>query len=224
MLEIINPLSEDCLLCFGGNNTQQTFCNLCMKSLCQYVVPRNVPPLILNEDLPVYALFEYEGRVKIWIQRLKNQPWGRVLADERNLLKRLLEHRLEAHPSFRKVSAVVSVPSRPMRRFFETDLSQINAQVLSEILNVPYLPLIEMPWLDLDSWRLPQKALNKWDRQDRSRMRRFKLRLAGNEVAGSSVLLVDDLCTTGASLKFVNSLLQNAGIKTSAAFVLAMAR
>jgi len=105
------------------------------------------------------------------------------------------------------------VPLHP-RRLRERGYNQ--ALLLAEGL----APALSLPVWDVLS--RPKDTKPQWDLDKESRRRNLAAAFqAGPEARGKSLLLVDDVCTTGASLEGCGRALHRAGAARVAAFVLA---
>lgn len=130
---------------------------------------------------------------------------GRLLSDY------LLRHELPA-------DVVIPVPLHP-RRLKERGYNQA-ALLAKEIQNTLELRLAEDALIRVRSTR-PQVGLNARQRRDNVR---GAFRYADNTLEGQSILLVDDVCTTGATLEACSLALRQAGAAPVWGIVLARER
>ena len=153
----------------------------------------------------------FDGAVAAYLRRLKSARWGLIDVAEWRVLEQLIQY-WSYELAALSFDTIVAVPSHPLRVFSQTDLSQLFAVSLSKYTRRPLVKgVIQTPL----SWALRSnstlKALNRADRlyavQERFRIHEP----ACSRVARRRVLLVDDVSTTGASLRRCTDLLESAG-------------
>lgn len=142
--------------------------------------------------------FKYQGRASV----------GRLLAT-------WLAGMLPCYPELRGVDVVAPVPLHP-RRLRERGFNQ--ASVLAGGIETVY-PMHVQELLERDKNTLPQWRLTKSRRLEN--LREAFTALPGTELDGKSILLIDDVCTTGSTLESCANALKAAGAARVCAFVLA---
>lgn len=151
----------------------------------------------------LYAAFFYESGIRNWIHEMKmgSRP------------ERMAELTLDYLPSFDRYDVLIPVSSDPRadrRRGY--NLAQILARRLSVLLNSVVLESV----FNRLSFLSAQKELNE---NQRRRFLRRVIRLregVGPSLSGKKILLVDDIMTTGASLKVHAELLKRVGTEIDA--------
>ncbi|NCN27251.1 ComF family protein [bacterium] len=151
----------------------------------------------------------YGGPLATLIKNAKSQPWGRIPKVYQNISRALCEHwKGELNPA----DLITFVPGQPFRCLIQSDFSESIALTLGEILNLPVSRR-----LIRRKWSSPQRKLINLDKRKTTLSgdcEHFQLPLSPYP-KGSRVLLVDDVCTTGSSLKACTRLLRSAGYEVS---------
>ena len=153
---------------------------------------------------PVPALFAYAGSGARIVQALKYRDGRRAIAP---LADRLAD--LVSAPGGPRPGAVTWVPTsaaRRRRRGF--DQAELLAVALARRLGTPAVSVLR---------RRPGPALTGLDRQARAAAAHFVVR----RPVAAPILLVDDVCTTGATLRAARASLDGAGGRFAGAVVVA---
>jgi predicted amidophosphoribosyltransferase len=208
----------ECALCQSPALVDEFLCSSCERDFRASLEARHMPPVQMG-SLKVYSASRYVGANKAFVRLLKSQPWNSPQPEFRERLGRLARHwRCELGDL--AAQSIVPVPSRILRRRIESDMSRLWAFEVAKVLKVPCVyELLECTW-SLSSLR-PQKSLNRRERVALSQQGRFKLR--SKSAHPCRVLLVDDVCATGSSLRACAELLRRAGFEVCGAFVFARA-
>lgn len=166
------------------------------------------PPKYIDK---IYAAFSYEDLVRAALLRLKNQRDDQFLQDASYILLDLMQaYSLVVH-----FDVLVPVPMT------ERDL-QKRGYNQSSLLAQRLGKIARMPW-DLQALykirqTLPQKDL---DRKNRITNVKGAYQLGPSSVRGKSVLLIDDVVTTGSTLRECARVLQKGGAKKVTAICIA---
>lgn len=206
ILQQVVPLK--CRFC--QRSTSTTVCHRCAQDWRTHIRPSGF--YVMQNGLRVHAMSMYRGVNAQAIQTMKSSRYGAVDPFCFDYLKNLIQdwvttiHGIECH-------AIVPLPSQPMRRFLGTDLSLIFARVLCQYLGLPLHDPLRIRGRLGGLLSTPQKQLSRADRMrrhDRFQIRRYDP-FAFDGIR--RVLLVDDVCTTGASLASARSILSERGIE-----------
>ncbi|HET8781407.1 MAG TPA: phosphoribosyltransferase family protein, partial [Pyrinomonadaceae bacterium] len=153
----------------------------------------------------------YEGALRETVLLLKRQPY---------LPPYVVELIGEACKSFAGVTRVVPVPLHEERlRSRGFNQAAIIAREMSRVLRVPLDENSLVRVASSEKHRTGLDAKGRWD----SVAKAFTVRYP-RLIAGESILLVDDVFTTGATVRACETALESAGAKSTAIFVLAKAR
>jgi ComF family protein len=211
MKVVLFSLPETCVLC--GNwavrkGPARPLCDACERELLSMPGPFLLP--VGTTGITCYAAVEYAGLAKRAIEAVKYGGNIRMVNELVRLLLSPLVRELADDPSVSSFSGVVPVPAssrgRRSRGFDQT-------RVMARELGLP----VDMP-LRRRRRGLQQKRLSRNDRRmNADRQYVLTTRKAGLSGSGRSVLLVDDVVTTGASLKRCTELLNSRGYRVSAA-------
>lgn len=108
-------------------------------------------------------------------------------------------------PSADLISAVPPDPAREKKRGF--DHTELLAKHLSSLLKVPYLPTLHK----LTATQSQAKTTTRQERQTHLKNQFALLPSVTTQVRKKHILLIDDVCTTGSTLRTCSELLRNAG-------------
>lgn len=166
-------------------------------ALCSACLGRTEPPPSTRmRDLGrVHALFAYEGHGARIVQALKYRDGRRLVAPLADELARRWAEVAPAAPGL----AVTWVPTSGRRRRDRGfDQSELLAQALARRLGATARPLLR---------RRPGPAQTGLDRAGREAAAGYR----ATARTGGPVLLLDDVCTTGSTLRAASSALAGAG-------------
>ena len=172
--------------------------------------------------IPILSFGSYEG---VWgesIRRLKRAALPHSCAGAFDLFCNVSEHwSKELGESAQSCEALVAVPSNPWRCLGQTDLSRFFALRISQLTKVPVAPEL----LAYPSTRTiggGQKLRTAFERRRSMQSSGFQLtHLRPQTWKPRSVMLVDDVSTTGASLESCTRILEATGISVKGWIVLA---
>ena len=195
-------------------------CASCKRDL-PYDAPSRICPLCLSslDELPhdprpsfIRSCFPYEGTAKELIHEFKYS--GKDYLSE--ILVPFLLKTWRKYPEMASAEAVCSVPAHPARvRERGYNQSEVLAKEFAKTAALPYISALERVR------NTPSQIALKRDERARNVEGAFRAR-APALVRGKSVLLVDDVCTTGATLQACAAALREAG--SGKVFALTFAR
>jgi predicted amidophosphoribosyltransferase len=198
---------------------------ICKSCSSQFIA--SIQPRIAVEDstlpFPVFAALKHTPTVSKFVRLLKTQPEFKGGVEPFIWVQNLCHHWLEEMKALR-IDCVVAIPSNPLRTLKERPLSfhlglewSLALEVSSWDLEAIKVPLTRV--LQLSG--APQKSLKRKERLGAPSDSHFKMSPQHDFCLGKRrVLLVDDVMTTGASLKNAEALLKKQGAKVLGAFVL----
>ncbi len=219
--EIIFPSSVKCLLCFNEETVKYSLCADCFNKIkktdgqrCQICLDRiNTEGLCqscLNKRpfyTKLYSPYVYDSTVKSLILKFKseNNPYlkdylSQIAFD--NIPEEILD----------KCSLITNVPCSEFKKKKRGyDQAQLIAMELSEKTHIPYKETL---------YRLNSEKTAKLSRTSREKTVEERYSFCQN-VYGETVLLVDDVCTTGSTLRYCSQQLKKAGAKEVFCFTVA---
>jgi predicted amidophosphoribosyltransferase len=151
------------------------------------------------------SLGPYQGTWREAVLAFKSRPQGDLTWQLAHRLQRLVGH----HFSWKEIHGIVPVPARRSR---ETHPANRLAQALARITDRPCLSV-----LAFKKKVLPQRGLNR-----RERLRNMRRTLVANQpLHAQTLLVVDDVMTTGATVQECARALKNAGAHAVFAALLA---
>lgn len=189
---------------------------------CQHELKKLLLPRTLSENsykgFKIYSMSRYEGRMREFIIQSKCSSFNGLLPSQKNLLKSLSEYwssELQAH----KIDHFVPIPGHPIRSFMQSDLAWYLARYLSQRLQKgePQSFLKRRLFVDGNIY-LPQKHLDKVERSERIKSQYF---IKNKCETKKRICLVDDVHTTGSTLRFCRDMLTQANYEVPVAIVLA---
>jgi predicted amidophosphoribosyltransferase len=210
-----------CVLCHRTAEPFQTVCRVCRNNFYDNLNTRNAYNLH-QLGFPLLSVSKYRGANKNWLLKLKTQA-----PIQQNLYLNSIIDSLVAHwvCEIKALNAdiIVSIPSNPWRVVFERSLSSFLAELVSKETGIPHEKnILSAPWTHVIQKWGQQKLHNRSQRFENSHrfFQSFNLCLSSRTLH-KRILLVDDICTTGATLKSCASKLNQGGLKVVGAFVLA---
>ncbi len=194
-------------------------CQRCLSEIQADLFPRSLPSENLR-GLNVYSAGSYVRAYSRLIKRIKAQPFNRLPAEQRDLLNSILSYWSEELRVLR-IDAIVCAPGTPFRVFLQSDLGAYIGVELSKQLGKNFVANV----LEKPAQRLSQKVRRRVDRW--KNLDEYPI-CANAERAiwikknlGRQILLIDDVCTSGATLVACHRALAAVGLNVVASFVLA---
>lgn len=184
-----------CPFCGDIIGMREFWCTPCCDNLKMLDDPGEIP-----EGLDGFAaVCAYTGRARSAVLRLK-QGYYRYPADAFAVL--IVENAAEL---IQQADIITAIPStRARRRELGYAQSELMAKMVAEISRKPFCRLLKAV-----PKKQEQKQLDAAHRRENARGA-FELALPCG-VAGRNVLIIDDVCTTGATLSAAAGLIRNAG-------------
>lgn len=206
-----------CLLC--QKSSQPLLCARCERETLLLIHTRHLRDRkIPGTAVPLHSFVSYEGKVRDLIQIAKGtrleksqllDPW----------LAWAAERMAESVRAAGSIDLVVPIPDRRFAFDGRRRLTHDLAQLIASWLQVPCMTsLLGYQNIWHEFLGKPQKEKNRWQRLLEApsfATQRHSLRV------GSRLLLVDDVCTTGGSLRAAMDSLRRAGLEITAAAALA---
>lgn len=184
-----------CPFCGDIIRVREFWCAPCCEHLLMLDDPGEIP-----EGLDGFsAVCRYSGRARTAVLRLK-EGYYRYPADAFAVL--IAENAAEL---IQRSDVITAIPSgRKRRRELGYAQAELIAKMLSQISGKPFRRL-----LSAEKGKLEQKRLSREERlENAARAFRFSGR---EDIRGKSVLVIDDVCTTGATMSAAAGLIRNAG-------------
>lgn len=164
----------------------------------------------------VVRLGPYEGRLREWVRAIKYRGWSEMAEALGHLLGRAIRARLDAGASKADL-VVVPMPMPWQRRMYRgIDHARLIAAGAARRLEAPLLPM-----LSHDNGA-PQVAVTATRRRRRGGRFALSRRARRLSLEGFTAILVDDVLTTGASLRRAARLIRRTGPVHVTAGVLAV--
>lgn len=208
----------ECWLCTGGAHDNVPLCPECSRAVGAWQNSRLEPPETLH-GLPLYAAGHYECEWARLVRVLKAQPNGSLPNPLFRAAWPYVE-RWRDELSALNPEVVVAAPGHPWRTFWASDLSAATAQALADGLGIPFLSPWRQPLSAWISGGAPQKSLGGAERRLRERGVSIRTESIA-QMRGRRILVVDDVCATGATLGRTLRALRTGGAEPVGAFVLA---
>ncbi len=194
--------------CVGCNSFGHYLCFDCQKTT-------QPPDAVFDEDLipldGLWSLAHYSGVIEDLIHTLKY----RWVTDILNELTTLISKELQSVPLLYTPDLIIPVPLHPKRYSWRGfNQSELLAREVSKILNIPMQNALSKVRVTK-----PQVGLEAAEREDNLK-NAFIIR-EESSVAGLNILLIDDVWTTGSTMKECGKVLKEAGAEQVYAFTLA---
>lgn len=206
-----------CRGCLGpmGSGAEAGLCVRCWEGLAPLPEER-CPRCALEhgEDRDCPEPVAWSLGTALWDYHAGRPPFGELLlpgikAGERGWMKALLERSQQAPlPEWvDEADAIIPAPTTPWRRFRRGfDLSDAFARLVAERLHTPRLKALRK------AWRAPSQTGRPESHRRRLPQKAIEIRHP-QSVEGRTLLLVDDVWTTGTTLLRCAQALQKAGAK-----------
>jgi predicted amidophosphoribosyltransferase len=205
-----------CLTCAENALEGQVFCNRCKSGFEVLCYPRSC----YDSQSETIVSHLYSEPISTLIKRAKGQALG--LWDERlrRHFQKWIEHWIPVLETL-SFDIIVSVPGQPLRSELETDLAAHTALEISRLTKKPVAnhTLLRRRICDRDIFLL-NKNPSVYERV-LWRPFRFELEPQVPRLTSKRVLLVDDVMSSGATLKRCRKLLADCGNPVTATFVFA---
>ncbi len=204
---------NSCYLCPQYTQWEELFCKDCKQSV-QHSLMARFAPHEFNDSLNLYSATQYSKTISRLVTKWKYQPQLDCSELQRSFLRDMAEYTAAALPETHNFQGIIPVPSHPIRSLFETDLSLLWACELARFLKLPVLhDVIRYKHL----FSVPQKLRNREQRKQQH----LRFTCTSNKRSQpSSVLLADDVCTTGATIEECSKLLTMNGFVCNNAIVI----
>lgn len=208
-----------CVLCRSVSEQHPLFCNSCLKDIGLHLVSRNNEGLSIGE-LKLSYIGLYQGRWADWIKVAKSKSPISIEKGEIDFLESVVEH-YSVFLELEKFDYVIPVPGHPLRLMNETNLALLFGKMVSKLSQKPLLNILKQRKTLSNLLGLSQKEKNFKERCALEPGKKFSLQEWGR--LQGRVLLIDDVCTTGATLQAAKTMLNRSGLKVYGAMVLALA-
>ncbi len=211
--ELIFPSNVKCLICHSEETEKYSICSSCLKKIkkpegqrCKICCDR-----INTEGLCAECFKKKPFYTRLYCSYIYADPLKKLILKFKSGNNKFLRQyfaliALDTVPEeiFNKCSLITSVPCSKEKLFLRTyDHGQEIAKAISENTNIPYKETLV---------RLKAEKTAKLDKAHRLKNANDKYLFCEN-VFNETVLLVDDVCTTGFTLRVCADQLKKAGAK-----------
>ncbi|MGB3082724.1 MAG: ComF family protein [Candidatus Omnitrophota bacterium] len=186
---------------------------ICEKCKMKLLSEKPLPVMSSARLRKIWSCLPYEGAVKECIRHFKYSGRKQLIPLFKDLMWNFLKEDNVPRPT---ASLIVPVPIHPIRRMSRGyNQSELISKILSGLVHVPF----SMDNLIKIKNTPPQTELSKSARI--KNLRGSFLAPRPSRVSGRSILLADDVMTTGATLEACAKELLRAGAKSVSAFTIA---
>jgi predicted amidophosphoribosyltransferase len=210
---------KTCRFCSKSISEKADWCLECFRAFSLNILPR-VPQWISGVDFPILAATQYSSVTSQWILKLKTRSSVDQDLESNRWVQKLIKHWI---PELTRLNAdfIVSIPSNPWRVLMERSLSQFIGEEVSKLSGLKLNnTLLTLPWSQaLSTWG-QQKHFSAAERHLNAYDFFAKYTIQTSSMNSPRILLVDDVCTTGATIRSCGERLKSSGISVVGAFVL----
>ena len=205
-----------CLVCDQESRLSDLFCVACRHEMGRSTYSRAEPVEWLG-DLKLNAAVSFEGAWARYIRLTKTQNGKLIQPTMLDPLRALVGH-WAVECRRHQFDSVIAVPSQRWREFSGFALSRWLATEMARLLEIPQLGL---KLQKTDPWFTDgQKSKARASRLKNHEAFSLQKPRGWSGLSGR-VLLIDDICTSGASVRACADLLNDTGLDCSRAWVLA---
>lgn len=207
-------MDELCPCCHSLIGTK--LCDECLKRLQKSLTPRSVL-FSLEQNLTLRTMSRYDAAMKNFIVTCKSSSFNGLMPSQKNLIKEL-SHYWAKELKEEKIDLFTPIPGHPIRSYLQSDLAWFLARYLSKSLGLGEpQSLLKRKFFTKGQLYAPQKSLSRMDRKKKITEQYY---VPKKNHGSLNICLVDDVCTTGSTLKLCKSLLEEAGHTVVSAIVL----
>lgn len=221
-LDILFP--STCLYCAKSiSSGTAILCETCMRTIrvhttlfcaeCKARLPDGIKTCHKTTPFTLAAVTDYDDAVRSLIHRFKYRRWSSVMTVFTPLIAKYLEHCTVHADTF----TVVPIPLHPDRlRDRGFNQAQLIAEVVAHTLRRP----LRSELLERTRATHAQAELKDWDARAENIANAFSVP-ARLSLENKNIILVDDVYTSGATMRDAARALREAGAKRIIAFVVA---